>query len=62
MTEIEKYNLLLRELAEHLKNKNDVIMLKDYKTNQLEEKLKEAEAALEVAGLNNRRCRVIEKR
>ena len=46
MTEKEKYDLLLSELAEKLKEKNDTISLQNYKIANLEQQLKAAEVYL----------------
>lgn len=45
MTEKERYDLLLQELAEIIREKNDKISYQNFMIMNLEEKLKEAEEA-----------------
>lgn len=47
MTEKEKYDILLGELAEKLKEKNDTISLQNWEIESLKKKLKEAEYHLD---------------
>ena len=43
MTEQERYELIIQELAEVIKTKNDALMIKDLQIEFLQEKLKSAE-------------------
>lgn len=49
MTEKEKYELLLFELAELIKNKNETIQMQGYQIARLEEQKAELEVALKEA-------------
>lgn len=49
MTEKEQYNLLLCELANLVKEKNDLISLQRFQIQQLEERLMEAEKGAQEA-------------
>ena len=46
MTEKERYDVLLAELAEKLKEKNDKILMQSYEISSLKAKLEEAEIIL----------------
>lgn len=43
MTDEQKYNVLLKELADILKCKNDTIQIKDFQISKLKAELEEAE-------------------
>ena len=47
MTEKEKYDLLLQELAEVIRSKNDEILVLKYRLKDAEEALKKAEGSNE---------------
>ena len=58
MTEAEKYNLILSELAEALERKNHKIQIQQWEIDALNRKVKKAEAEIEELKQQNKVVRV----